>query len=630
MSAITGIFMRNGKDVDPELMKKMNKKLSHRGPDGSDIWCNGPVGLGHQMLWTTQESLHEKLPFEENDLVITADARIDNRDELSKELGLKDEEDVSDSYFILKAYEMWGKDCPDKLLGDFAFAIWDKTQEKLFCARDHMGVKPFYYYLHDDAFFFATEIKALFSNNLVRKKLNEQKIALYLVDIRDKKFTFFDDIFCLEAAHSLTLSSNESKIRIYWELDRDYKIHMDSEEDYIKAFNEIFTEAVSCRLRSAFPIGFELSGGLDSSSIVCMAKKILSNNNNFQLNDLKTYSIFYDGFPEADESYYIEKVIETGGIKPHFVLAGNKGLLDKMDEILWHVEQPFFTPFMSYIWDFYKKMNKDNVRVVLGGYGSDEILGVGNYYLRELIVTFQWNKLMNEIKGIVKLSATTYSILFKKIIFSLIPMFIKNKMRGKNIKGGFIPRAHILNKKLINKLGGYENFKRFHRSYRGDLYGEIKPKEYQHMSINAITHNRYTAITTVSNSAFRIEPRFPFLDKRIIEFCYAIPTEMIIKSGWTKYILRVGMADIIPNEIQYRTTKGATDEVLYKNFLLFEKDFLENIIYSENEVIEDYVDLDFLKKSYDNYDKGIMDLDNLLCLWFSTLLFSFLLEFEKL
>ena len=130
MSAITGIFCRDGRKVKPELIKKVNDSLSHRGPDGSAIWLNGSVGLGHQMMWTTQESLNEKLPFEEGGLVITADARIDNRKELSEKLHVKNNEDVSDSYFILKAYEMWGENCPEHLLGDFAFAIWDKNLEK--------------------------------------------------------------------------------------------------------------------------------------------------------------------------------------------------------------------------------------------------------------------------------------------------------------------------------------------------------------------------------------------------------------------------------------------------------------------------------------------------------------------
>ena len=139
----------------------MNDRLSHRGPDGSNTWCEGPVAFGHQMLMTTPESLNENLPFhdEKAGLAITADARIDNRKELSKHLDIEDNENLADSYFILKAYEKWGENCPEKLLGDFAFAIWDSNKEQLFCARDHMGVKPFYYYLSDEPFSLQLRLK---------------------------------------------------------------------------------------------------------------------------------------------------------------------------------------------------------------------------------------------------------------------------------------------------------------------------------------------------------------------------------------------------------------------------------------------------------------------------------------
>ncbi len=137
--------------------------------------------------------MHEKLPFhdEKAGLIITADARIDNRKELSEELDIENIEEVSDSYFILKSYEKWGEKCPEHLLGDFAFAIWDEKEEKLFCARDHMGIKPFYYYLNDDIFVFGTEIKALFDVPNVPYQLNKIKVALYLMDIEDNKLTFY-------------------------------------------------------------------------------------------------------------------------------------------------------------------------------------------------------------------------------------------------------------------------------------------------------------------------------------------------------------------------------------------------------------------------------------------------------
>ncbi len=221
MSAITGIFYRGDDTVEETIIKKMNDSLSHRGPDGSDFWFEGSVGLAHQMLHTTNESLHEKLPLEENGMVITADARIDNRNELSHKLNIPDKENISDSYFILKAYERWGEKCPNELLGDFAFAIWDTWKGELFCARDHMGVKPFYYYLTDELFAFATELKAILSIAEVPRKINDVRIAQYLLSILgDKEITFYEGIQRLPAAHTLKINSKNIFCDKYWTLNR--------------------------------------------------------------------------------------------------------------------------------------------------------------------------------------------------------------------------------------------------------------------------------------------------------------------------------------------------------------------------------------------------------------------------
>jgi asparagine synthase (glutamine-hydrolysing) len=213
MSAITGIYHRDGHFHDKNNIKNMNDCLSHRGPDDSGILCKESIAFGHQMLHTTPESINEKLPYmdEINGLFITSDARIDNRLELSEILNLENAENVPDSLFILKAYEKWGEKCPEKLLGDFAFAIWDKKEEKLFCARDHMGVKPFYYYLSDDIFLFATEKKSILINPDISKELNELRIGFFLKNFLDKESTFYKNISILPPAHSLTIKAHKTK-----------------------------------------------------------------------------------------------------------------------------------------------------------------------------------------------------------------------------------------------------------------------------------------------------------------------------------------------------------------------------------------------------------------------------------
>ena len=224
MSGVAGVYFLDGRPVDRGLLERMTDSITHRGPDGVGIWNSGPVGLGHRMLWTTPESLHEQLPLEDKTakIVLTADARIDNRDELMAVLDLprNTEREISDGELILSAYEKWGEQCPEKLVGDFAFAIWDERKQRLFLARDHFGVKPLYYYRSDRVFVFASEIKALLCLPEVPRRLNEARVADYLtVMMEDKTVTFYREIFRLPAGHSMTVSREGAPARPYWALD---------------------------------------------------------------------------------------------------------------------------------------------------------------------------------------------------------------------------------------------------------------------------------------------------------------------------------------------------------------------------------------------------------------------------
>jgi asparagine synthase (glutamine-hydrolysing) len=206
MSAIIGIFYLDGQPVTEAELNKMLESLAHRGSDGCGIWKDGATGLGHRMLWTTPESLHEQLPLVDRTgkLAIIADARIDNRDELIKLLGFTDRpsQQISDSQLILSAYEKWGEQCVGKLLGDFVFAIWDARKRSLFCGRDPLGIKHFYYYyLPGRAFVFASEIKGLLCLPFVPRQLDELSIAYHLLPVYDdKSSTFYQGILRLPAS----------------------------------------------------------------------------------------------------------------------------------------------------------------------------------------------------------------------------------------------------------------------------------------------------------------------------------------------------------------------------------------------------------------------------------------------
>ena len=209
--------------------------------------------------------------------MIVADARLDNRREVVAALDLEASatRDVGDGELILRAYERWGGACPTRLVGDFAFAVWDSRNETLFCARDHVGVKPFYYHRAASAFLFASEIKALLTSPIVPYRLNPARVADHLVGLfGDQTSTFYRDIDRLPAGHTLTVTRSGMRIQRYWTLDSSRELVLGSDEEYAEAFRECFTEAVRCRMPSSDRVGCLLSGGLDSSSIVATARSL--------------------------------------------------------------------------------------------------------------------------------------------------------------------------------------------------------------------------------------------------------------------------------------------------------------------------------------------------------------------
>ena len=281
MSAIVALYHLDGHPVARADVDRMLAALRHRGRDGSGAWSDGPVGLGHRMLWTTPESLAERLPASDrrSGLVITADARVDNREELAEALGLSDRlVELADSALILAAYERWGDRVVDHVLGDYAFAIWDPRERTLFCARDPLAAKHFYYYhLPGRVFALASEIKALLALPFVPRELNELMVAHHLLPVYDDKVsTFYRDVLRLPADRVMTVGPRGIETRPSWSPDCARELRLRSDADYEEAFREVFGEAVRCRMRSAYPVGSMLSGGLDSSSVTVVAGQIAS------------------------------------------------------------------------------------------------------------------------------------------------------------------------------------------------------------------------------------------------------------------------------------------------------------------------------------------------------------------
>ena len=584
MSGIVGIYHLDQSPVGSDDLHRMIHMLAHRGPDGADSWCEGYVGLGHRMLKSTPESLFERLPLTEDSFVLTADARIDNRDELIAVLQMDKcpAEKIADSEVILAAYKRWGEQCLDKLLGDFAFAIWDSSEQKMFCARDHFGIKPFYYHASAALFAFATEIKAILCLHEVPRHLNEMRIADYLTGMfHDTTSTSYQEIYRLPPAHKMTVCADGIQVTSYWKLDPDRELPSASDEEYAEQFRQIFQEAVRCRLRSAYTIGTTLSGGLDSSSITCMARRLLAEREQPLLH---SFSAVFDDTSECDERPYIEAVLAQGEIVSHYTKGNQQGPLEHIDTMLWHQDEAFCAPNWAMNWPIYQEAHRQGVRVILDGFDGDTTVSDGYGYLSELARANRWISLTREVKGLSK----TFGGSFQQMLWSYIryygiePIVSKNRflyglrktwrwMQSQNQK--VQPAAQpewqaLLDEDFAERLKLSERHENW-RKTQGHYGLDERQRHYRNIATQGLTVFA-AEVMDKTMAAFSIEPRYPFWDKRLVEFCLALPANQKLSGGLNRIIMRRAMNGILPAEVQWRRGKanfasnlslGLTDEL---------------------------------------------------------------------
>lgn len=598
MSGIFGVYYFDGQSAKPEVLHQMSDTLAHRGSDGADIWYQDCVGLGHRLFWTTPESLLETLPLVKDNLVLTADARIDNRDELISTLKIDylPREKITDSDLILAAYQKWGDRCPEKLIGDFAFAIWDKREQILFCARDPMGVKPFFYYHSHNLFVFASEIKALLTQPQVPCHLDELMVAYHLEAFyEDREITFYQDILRLPGASSLIVnSSNQIKIQSYWSLDPQKEIKLESRQDYIEAFQEVFTESVKCRLRSAFPVGSTLSGGLDSSSIACTARRILVEKGQ----QLHTFSAIFPSLSPADlrlidERPYMDAVKSLGGLQSHDLRAD---LLTPLTDILWNDEEPIFATNLYIHQGIYDLANQQGVRVVLDGLDGDVTVGHGWSYLSELLCSGRWYKLIQEVNS----ASQRYHLSRKRIVRELALNPIIEAVS--NYIDSFFNRVQDNDNQLI--APGFAQSIGISNKIAELLKDKPKlvltTRQKQHSGLTSGLYSHVLNMADKATTQSSVEARYPFFDRRLMEFCLALPPEQKLDQGWSRAILRYAMTDILPPSVQWRLNKSN----LFPNFrsqLLNTQSITQGQMMNNLQNIEKYVDKSTFKSSYDNY-----------------------------
>lgn len=615
MSAIVGFLGLDGRPCAESDLQRMVDAVAHRGPDGQQTWREDRVGLGHCMLHTTPESLTERLPLHRGSLAITADARLDNREELLRALrpDLRQVDGISDSELILAAYRRWGPNCPQRLLGDFAFVIWDAEKHEIFCARDHFGVRPFYYF-HESGkrFVFGSEIKAIFALRDVPRRLNEAKMADYLfASFEDKQRTFYLDIHRLPPASTMRVTDGGVQIEQYWSLDPEREVRLKSDEEYAQAYREHFVEAVNCRLRSAFPVGSMLSGGLDSSSIACVANELLGSRN---ASDLHTYSIVFDRVTRSDERQYIDQVLAARRFVPHMIDGDAVTPLDDLERVLWHQDEPFNAPNFSLSRSGWRAASASGVRVLLDGVFGDNVVSHGREHMQSLAARWHLVPLARELKAYIRKAdpdAPVLETVTRYIVeHGVKPYVPESGMRAWRALHGRAQEPAAVQSGLFE--AGYRVRNDLERRLADADRRDRRPKSARHAHVASLCGGLVESALEIYGRGcgeFALESRFPYLDKRLVEFCLAIPGEQKVSQGYTRAIARRALKDYLPEAIRLRHDKGNL-RWSFSAGVRSKRDLVLRTLESSQPFLDQYLDAARMRGLRDQYlDETIGDPD---------------------
>ena len=534
MSGIAGICHVDGAVADPALLARMTEALAHRGPDGDGQWVKGPVALGHRLFATTPASLREKGPVADaaGECWMTWDGRLDDRAALGVD-GIA--RMASDAEMVLGAYGVGGAEVLSRIVGDFALALWDERTRTLLCARDPIGVKPFYYHWNGRRLVFASEIRALFADPDVSRRLDEATIAdLLLMGFRDASATFFADVRQLRPGHFLRLGRHGLEVVRYWTPDGRGQASHRREEDYLDHFTALFREVVRDRLHGQGPVAMLLSGGIDSTSVAATAASVRGEDP--ELPPLRGFTLFGDEmFPEERAALeWLETMYGTPVRR--IVPAAGGAPMTAFEPFLHCAEMPHYDalPTMPLLLEPARGLG---CRTLLTGFGADELSqSAEDGFLADLLRGGRLLRLHRDLR----LRVTAYGghdwtgTLLSVVWGQLSPAWRRRvKMRAGRQVPEWIEPA------FAARVGMRERIV--------DRRPRTFPTWCQETTYRALSNPAMVfALDQMDGmaAAFGLECRYPYLDRRVIEFFLAIPAEVKLARGYRKQFVQRALAAV--------------------------------------------------------------------------------------
>ena len=553
MCGIAGIISKN--KTESVQIKGMLSKIKHRGPDyqGNVNLFDDCAWLGHTRLSIIDLSEAANQPMKYGQLYLTYNGEIYNYIELKNELREKGHSfrTDSDTEVILAAYREWGRGCVSRFNGMFAFVIIDSENRTFFAARDRYGVKPLYYWINADneTTYFASEIKEFTELPGWKPRINAQRVYDYLTfGLTDHtNETLFKDVFQIRggecAAGKIEDPAYSFKVQKWYEPEiTTLKL---SEQEAAVRFRELFFDSVKLRLRSDVGVGSCLSGGLDSSSIVCTVNELLKQNGDASTQ--KTVSALAKGTPH-DESKYIDRVLSDRKINGLFVDPSPEELWRIQNKLIWHQDEPFGSTSIYAQWCVFQKAKENNLTVMLDGQGADELLaGYMRFFLpyySQLFLHFKWKKLAEEVRYAGDYHGYSWRTVAKGVAKTKLPTGIIGRAQKSQTSNGASEWYSA------EKLGAERKMPRFYGSERAKSLGELSGQLFFYNNMPMLL--RYEDRNSMAHS---VESRLPFLDCRLVEFAMSLPDEYKISRGRTKAVLRNAMDGILPEQIINRMDK---------------------------------------------------------------------------
>lgn len=539
MCGVSGIVNKNSSVVSPAAIKDINDLIAHRGPDDEGFYFGRNFALGHRRLSILDLSPHGHQPMRYmKKYVITFNGEIYNYVELRDQLLLDGYHfsSKSDTEVILCAYDKWGQACVERFNGMWAFCLYDMEKNILFCSRDRFGVKPFYYSDTPQHFIFGSEIKQVLSGRGGSAVANMRAVRDFLIEgySDHTRETFFEGVHALEAGHNLVYSieSNTFELLRHYSLSAQAEVLALDEPSATARFLTELKRSVTYRLRSDVKVGTCLSGGLDSSSIASLSAAMYHANSDQKFQAIHAKA----GIAKWDESDYARELASSCDIDLFVIEPSVEEFTGAIDEVAYYQEEPFATPsiFMQYF--VFQKAKEIGCKVMLDGQGCDEILLGYERYYSAYLRSIPARDAIRELFSIWRNSRLSLcDLLGFYLYFSVSAIRILSLRR----KFSFIKPEYLVEFPNVKKLA-----KTCH-----DIRG-IQKLEIEHLQLPHLL--RYEDRNSMRHS---IEARLPFLDYKLVEVAFGMNNHFKITKGWTKHVLRVAMAGLVPKNILWRKIK---------------------------------------------------------------------------